>query len=92
MDSGVQRRTYLPRTGISLQFLSAEWLGWVMVLGARVCMTSLGGRFPREEARDVETTRFISAISLPGLFVETAAVTLLHDVNAYCEIRVVVLM
>ena len=52
-------------------------------------MTSLGGRFPREEARDVEKTRFISTISLPGLFVGTAAVTLLHDVNAYCEINVV---
>ena len=27
---GVQRRTHLPHTGISLQFLSAERLGWVM--------------------------------------------------------------
>jgi len=53
-------------------------------------MTSLGGWFPREGGE--EATGFILTISLPGLFVETAAVTLLHDVNACCEIRVVVLM
>ena len=39
-----------------------------------------------------ETTGFISTIPLPGLFVETVAVVLLHDVDACCEIRVVVLM
>lgn len=50
----------------------------------------MSARLP-EVARE-ETTGFISTMSLPGLFVETAVVTLLRDVNARCEIRAVVLM
>lgn len=62
-------------------------LAWVVGSHAR------GARDVGQAARVAreETTGFISIISLPGLFVETAAVTLLRDVNACCEIRVVVL-
>lgn len=65
-------------------------VGLVRVVGSH----ARGARDVGQAARVAreETTGFISTISLPGLFVETAAVTLLRDVNARCEIRAVVLM